>query len=150
VIRILFVCTGNICRSPTAEALARIELAELGDRVSFASAGLAALDGAPASTFAAAAAAETGVDLRRHAAAGLTPEAASRADRIYVMTRRQQRDLLDLDPDLASRVELLDPDGVDVDDPYGYTMEDYRRSRDHIADGVSRRAAEWRALVGGA
>jgi protein-tyrosine-phosphatase len=85
--RLLFVCTGNTCRSPMAEAIARRRLAELGwDRVEARSAGVAAYDGSPASGGALRASAAHGLDLATHSATLLTEEEAGSADLILTMS----------------------------------------------------------------
>jgi protein-tyrosine-phosphatase len=60
------------------------------------------------------------------------------------MTAVHRSRLLEFDPSLGSKVELLDPAGGDIADPYGGSSDDYRRSRDQIAAALSRRFGEWR------
>jgi len=124
-----------------AEAIARTRLAERG--VSFESAGLYALDGAPASEHAAAAAAEVGADTSAHAARPITREMAENADHIYVMTRAHREALLGMGADLEDKVDLLDPAGEDIPDPYGEGMDVYRKVRDRIGRAIEARTPEW-------
>lgn len=85
--RILFVCTGNTCRSPMAEALARRALERRGWRhVEVSSAGVATGGGRPASEGARAAAAKHGLDLSPHRSAPLTKELLERTDLVLAMT----------------------------------------------------------------
>jgi protein-tyrosine-phosphatase len=81
-VKVLFVCAGNICRSPFAEALARRLAAERGLHVEFASAGEIAFDGDRCPGDAVAAAREHGVDLSAHRAQRLTAERRSAADKV--------------------------------------------------------------------
>ena len=78
---ILFVCTGNTCRSPMAEVIASRAIAESGiEGVTVGSAGAAAHDGAPASEGARRVVAEAGLDLERHRSATLTKSVVATAD----------------------------------------------------------------------
>jgi len=87
--RILFVCAGNTCRSPLAEALARQALARLGwSHVEVRSAGVAALPGEPASDGSLRAAARHGLDLASHRSAQLSEELVRQADLILTMSPR--------------------------------------------------------------
>ena len=85
--RLLFVCTGNTCRSPMAEAIARKRVEDLGWRqVEVGSAGVGALHGSPAADGAVRVAAGHGLDLSGHAATYLTAEVAGSADLILTMS----------------------------------------------------------------
>ena len=115
---ILFVCTGNTCRSPMAESLFRKLLAQrlkctqdqLFDRGCLViSAGLAAVSGAPASSEAIDVMADIGVDLSQHSSQPLTERLLDQADRIYTMTRNHRDSILAIRTDLADRVEMLAP-----------------------------------------
>jgi protein arginine phosphatase len=88
VFRLLFVCSGNTCRSPLAEALARREIAERGlDAViEVGSAGTDAMNGASASEGSTAAAATVGIDLSGHRSRLLTPEVVAESDCILTMS----------------------------------------------------------------
>jgi protein-tyrosine phosphatase len=137
----LFVCTGNTCRSPMAEAMFRklladhLECAEddLLDQGYFvASAGVSAGPGSPPSPDAVEVLKDKGVDLRGHESQSVTPQLLSQADRIFAMTRSHRDCLLREFPEAADRVDLLARDGTDVVDPIGAGFEEYRRCADEI------------------
>jgi protein-tyrosine-phosphatase len=86
VFRILFVCTGNTCRSPLAEGIARAEIARRGwKHVEVASAGLSAGPGEKATRAGVVVAGRAGIDLKAHRSRQLTPQLARSADLILAM-----------------------------------------------------------------
>lgn len=130
----LFVCTGNTCRSPMAEALFRRLLAtrlrcpdeELLDRgFNVLSAGLSAAIGSPASPEAVDLLAEEGIDLRNHESQQLTERLLHHADHVLTMTRGHRMTILNEYPDLANRVSLLSSEQDDIFDPYGGGEREY-------------------------
>jgi len=143
-VEILFVCTGNICRSPVAEAVARARFAM--DGVRFSSAGTAAWPGAPASREAISTAGEIGIDVGVHRSRQLDAAAIRRAVRVYGLSAEHIAAVMALDPVAGSKTELLDPSGDAVPDPYGRSLDVYRASRDQIVQCVEGRLGEWRAL----
>lgn len=134
---VLFVCSGNTCRSPLAEALFRRMLAEAGrGDVTVGSAGSAAIDGAAASDGAYLVALEQGLDLTAHRARLLTPEIAAEADLVLAMSRGHLARLERLGA--AGRAHLLGefaglagPD-AEVRDPFGSDVETYRATLDQL------------------
>lgn len=146
--RIIFLCTGNTCRSALAEGIAGARLGpESG--VAFESAGLYALDEAPATPRALEVAAEVGVDLSFHRARPVSRSMVEGADRIYVMTRSQFEALAHMGAELGDRVALLDPTGEDIPDPYGGDGAVYRRVRQRIVAAIEARLGEWRGSAPG-
>jgi len=85
-LHVLFVCAGNTCRSPMAEAIAVRKASDLSRRVEFRSAGTAAHEGDPVTGGALRAAARAGLDLARHTATLVDEEIANWADVILVMS----------------------------------------------------------------
>lgn len=127
--KIIFVCTGNICRSPMAQGFARREAAERKLSVEIASAGTNALDGSPASRNSLEACAEREIDISAHRAAQIDP-AADSEDTLYVCMTPQQIQWLHRVAGIpAERLMLL---GSGVPDPYGGDINVYRRTRDII------------------
>jgi len=137
--RILFVCTGNLCRSPMAEAIAA---ERCGSDTAFESAGVRAVVGAPVTPTAATALREIGVALAGHRARQLDRGMAEAADRIYVMTAGHRAAVLEIAPGMKDRVLLLRPDGGDIDDPFGCTLDVYRASRDEILAAIEARGED--------
>ena len=128
---VLFVCTGNTCRSPLAEALLRRLLSERRvEGITVGSAGTGAWAGAPASEGSYLVALEDGVDLSAHRARPLTPELAASFDLILTMSRSHRQRLYDLGH--GDRAFLLGEyagrsgAAAEVNDPYGGSLTDYR------------------------
>lgn len=130
--RWLFVCTGNTCRSPMAEALCRMKAAERGLPIEAHSAGLAAMPQQPASSQAIAAMAELGVNLGAHRATRLTRELCDAADRIFVTSESHRQALIQAG--IAS--EKLTVLGSGIPDPYGGDLALYRQTRDLLAKTI--------------
>jgi RpiB/LacA/LacB family sugar-phosphate isomerase len=134
---VLFVCTGNICRSPMAEGLLRRRLAGRAD-IAVESAGITAASGLPPSEFAVQAMAEIGVDISDQVSKPLTPDRVRRADLIFAMTRAHKEAIEMIYPEAAEKVFLLkefEASGrydKDIADPIGMPLEVYRRCRDEI------------------
>ncbi len=151
---IVFVCTGNTCRSPMAEGLARQALAErLGvapkdlGRFGFevASAGVHAGPGAPASDHAVRVMERRGIDLSAHASSPVLPRVILASDRVYCLTHSHRDALLGvLPPGKGAHVALLDPDGGDVPDPFGGSLERYARTAEVLERFIAARLeADW-------
>ncbi len=136
--KILFVCTGNTCRSPIAEAIARSVLpAGWKDEFEFSSAGTAAWSGLPASSMAVDVLNEDGIDLSDHLSRLMTKKLGKEADLIVTMTEAQRRDILAVFPGEEGRIITLGAlDGSrrdpDIEDPVGGTREIYIKSREDI------------------
>lgn len=149
VVQILFVCTGNTCRSPMAAGVARKMFAErldcaptgLGDRgVDVRSAGTAG-GFAGATEHAVDVMKERGIDISQHRSVAVSDEAVRQADYVFAMTRSHVKTLERLVPSASGRIRLL-LDDEDVTDPVGGSREAYERCAAKIEQGIRERLAE--------
>jgi protein-tyrosine phosphatase len=142
---VLFVCHGNICRSPYAAAAARRLLPS---EVAIESSGFVVPD-RPAPPEAVAVAAEHGIDLSTHRSKLITLGHLRSADLVLVMDEEQRRRVADLRGSLAGRVVLLgdlDPEAVTergVPDPLNQPIETFRTTYDRIDRCVSALSGLW-------
>jgi RpiB/LacA/LacB family sugar-phosphate isomerase len=140
---ILFVCTGNVCRSPMAEGLARHLLRGRND-IQVLSAGVGAIDGSPPSPYAVDAMADLGIDIAQLRSQAVTAELIEKCDFIFGMTRSHIESLQLLFPAAAEKTFLLrefddavDDFDKDIPDPIGFPREMYVRVRDQIQESLA-------------
>lgn len=149
---VLFVCTGNTCRSSMAEAIFKQIIKNSDEHkdknINIISAGVAARDGEGASFNAIRAMEELGIDLRTHSATQLTEDHIDKADLILTMTQNHRDMVMLINPRARGKVyTLLEyTDGtaantdLDIQDPFGGSIEVYRRSAAQIKEALDKLA----------
>jgi len=140
---VAFVCTGNVCRSPMAAALFydRLVRAKKESAVRVRSAGVWALEGQPASAYANQVMAERGLDISLHRGRNLTQTDVDEADLILVMTLRHKECIVRDFERSDGKVQLLSAlagEPYDIQDPYGGSIVDYRRTAVELAELIDR------------
>ncbi|OQX94802.1 hypothetical protein B6I21_08745 [candidate division KSB1 bacterium 4572_119] len=144
---ILFVCSGNLCRSPMAEGLLKKKLfKEFGNLVTISSAGTLNLVGRPATPNAISAAKEKGVDITRHQSKSISEENLQKSDIVLVMTEHHKKFIRNHYPQFSESVFLITEfnhenkkdNFVDVPDPIGEGLTYYRKVINQIEREIDR------------
>lgn len=149
-VNILFVCSGNTCRSPMAEGLAKKYLAEkfgcnidqlddMGYKIE--SAGVLAINGIIASDGAIRFCDSRGANIANHKSQRLTAEKIKEADYIFAMSYGHKDAIMQICPQDERKCMLLN-DSVDVNDPIGGEYEDYKVCGEIIEKAVNERMSE--------
>ena len=131
--KILFVCSGNTCRSPMAAALAKQYFESVGRIDLTDSAGLFANPGESASEYSVKAMAERGIDISSHRSKQLTPEMVRNADILVPMTDSHANMLNILGVD-DSKIKQIG----EIHDPFGGSLEIYRECAEELAKAVQK------------
>ena len=136
---ILVVCVGNICRSPTGQALLQHKL--VGTGIAVSSAGLGALVGKPVDQTAALVMAEAGLSLPAHEARQLSPEMLASADLILVMEQRHLKSIHAMAPQARGKTLLFGKWLGDTEIPDPFRQQ--RPAFDHVYQLLDRAATAW-------
>lgn len=133
--KVLFVCTGNTCRSPMAQGICE-KMAEDRDLpIKCESAGLSTVNGQPVSDNAVTVCNELGIDISRHRAKNVRNFDLSEFDAIFTMSPRHKHALIALGAN-PYKIWLLGAETGGISDPFGEDEDVYRRCRDEIYDAI--------------
>ena len=143
MIHVIFICTGNICRSAMADGYLKYRLKQLGkeQEVMVNSAGTHANQGEKSPIYAKRAIAKYGADIQTHTSTTLENANMQNSDYILVMTERHKRDVISKYPELSDKIKLLgeyakDKKYVEIDDPWGYSYSVYENCAKEIVYSI--------------
>jgi protein-tyrosine-phosphatase len=139
--KLLFVCSGNICRSPMAQVIAADRLARARLPGLALSAGTLGIHGQPASAHAVTALAEVGLALEQHRSQGVSALLVRNATDVFVMAPMHAEHVTRLDPTVTPRLRPVwrytgDAEATEIADPIGFDLPVYRACRDLLVTAI--------------
>lgn len=140
--KVLFICTGNTCRSPMAEGILKKIAREKGLDIEAASSGIFADRGSSAALNAIDSLADIGIDIRKHASQGVTEDIIDKSDLILTMTASHKDILVSNYPDKKYKIFMLNEYAFgkekDIQDPFGGNKAIYDMARDEIIYAIEK------------
>ena len=140
---VIFICTGNICRSAMADGYLKYRIKELGKEqdITVNSAGTHAIENQESPINAKKAIEKYGANINSHTATTLERANLEQATHILVMTDKHKKDVIARYPNVADKVKLLgeyskDKKYKEIDDPWGYSFEVYEKCAKEIVDSI--------------
>ncbi|NLY45619.1 MAG: low molecular weight protein arginine phosphatase [Tissierella sp.] len=139
--KVLFICTGNTCRSPMAEGLLKDLSKKKGLGLEVQSAGVFAMDGDAAAINAVQALNRVNIDISDHKSQSVSKGLVDGADLILTMSKSHKQTLLLNHPHVKDKVFLLNEyalkENKDIQDPFGRDLCNYERTRDEILKALN-------------
>ena len=139
--KIIFLCTGNTCRSPMAEVLAKDEAKKNSLELDISSRGIAVFFPSNASPHAIEAMKEYGLDLTNHISKAILEKKKKNADIILTMTNNHKRDLINRFSNYTDKIFTLKEfvgESGDVEDPFGASLKVYKDCANSIEDLIKK------------